>query len=494
MNEFSRRSVLKGGATAVGLGAIPFSAWFAKHAAADGPKTRYALNTAAGQAMLRTYASAVKTMGSTNPGSPLSWNFQWYTHWIPGPQAPLSVAEHRKRIVLGEVYPNASDPNRALANEMWDTCQSHGGPNDSPYHFLPWHRMYVYYLERIVRKVSGNADFTLPYWNYLDPSQVALPSQFRSSADPVFGPLYRDNRSQGINTGKPINDGFTIDATSLDKASFYDQGNVPASGFSNNLNNILHGNVHVAIGNNRGMGNVPYAANDPIFWMHHCNIDRMWSSWVAIPGRENPSTSDWLDRSFVFADENGNRVVCKTSDFLDTTKLNYRYDALQPQPGGAVVASAPMVAATQAAPRAVARSTRALALGSGPAKATLASPAGRSATAALSANPGGQRAILVLDDLQAAEQPGVVYAVYLGGGTTDAQPKQVGAINFFGAIGHGGHGAGHAAGGPGGVSFDVTEAIRGLQPGTAPTVTIAPVGTPVAEAKAVVGNITLLQQ
>src|SRR5262245_37507823 len=44
----------------------------------------------------------------------------------------------------------------------WNTCQ-HGS-----FYFLSWHRMYLYYLERILRTASGDPTLTLPYWNYTD--------------------------------------------------------------------------------------------------------------------------------------------------------------------------------------------------------------------------------------------------------------------------------------------------------------------------------------
>ena len=46
-------------------------------------------------------------------------------------------------------------------------CQHQG------WFFLPWHRMYLYFFERIVRaavvEAGGPADFALPYWNYDKP-------------------------------------------------------------------------------------------------------------------------------------------------------------------------------------------------------------------------------------------------------------------------------------------------------------------------------------
>lgn len=38
-----------------------------------------------------------------------------------------------------------------------------------------------------------------------------------------------------------------------------------------------HGGLHVWVGGD--MGRVPTAAYDPIFWLHHCNIDRLWYEW-----------------------------------------------------------------------------------------------------------------------------------------------------------------------------------------------------------------------
>ena len=52
----------------------------------------------------------------------------------------------------------------------------HGGPNNTPgtwnqcqhgsFFFLPWHRMYLFYLEKVLRSFSGDPNFALPYWNW----------------------------------------------------------------------------------------------------------------------------------------------------------------------------------------------------------------------------------------------------------------------------------------------------------------------------------------
>src|SRR5262249_48298950 len=60
------------------------------------------------------------------------------------------------------------------AKRGWNQCQ-HGN-----YYFLPWHRMYTYWFERILRKASGDPTFTIPYWNYASPTARAVPRVLRT--------------------------------------------------------------------------------------------------------------------------------------------------------------------------------------------------------------------------------------------------------------------------------------------------------------------------
>ena len=69
--------------------------------------------------------------------------------------------------------------------------------------FLSWHRMYIYYFERILRAASGDPDLALPYWNYSDPAQRALPTPFREPAGSQ-NPLYVSQRQAGINAGAEL--------------------------------------------------------------------------------------------------------------------------------------------------------------------------------------------------------------------------------------------------------------------------------------------------
>jgi hypothetical protein len=63
----------------------------------------------------------------------------------------------------------------------------------------------------------------------------------------------------------------------------------------------------MTIGLSGDMGSPKAAARDPIFWLHHANIDRMWVGWTdAARGRFAPVDDPvWMSTKFTFVDENG---------------------------------------------------------------------------------------------------------------------------------------------------------------------------------------------
>ncbi|KAI0409928.1 tyrosinase [Xylaria palmicola] len=65
---------------------------------------------------------------------------------------------------------------------------------------------------------------------------------------------------------------------------------------------FLHNNLHFFVGGNGGhMSQIPVATFDPMFYLHHCNIDRLWALWEAInPGKWFDSdVQRWFDQKIV---------------------------------------------------------------------------------------------------------------------------------------------------------------------------------------------------
>ena len=258
---------------------------------------RYGAATPEGRQMLRVYAEGVSTMKALPPQDPRSWIFQWNIHATPNPPGPM----------LDDTFHDGSGLAFDLARETWSTCQSHQGqPTD---YFLPWHRLYVMQFEEIIRSLTGRADFTLPYWDYTSPSSYAIPDEFLSQnrTDPKLSALFMRNRnkdggpfrSADVNAGEPLNKYYRGRRNFL---ILPDLRESDYSIFCRQLDSQLHNQVHRFIGDNSNMGQIPTAAGDPIFWLHHCNIDRIWTAWNASGGRNPVSTNgtNWEDISFVF--------------------------------------------------------------------------------------------------------------------------------------------------------------------------------------------------
>jgi tyrosinase len=244
----------------------------------------------------------------------------------------------------------------APQQDDWNMCQHQS------YFFLPWHRMYIYWFERILRAASGNANLTLPYWDYSDPSQRALPAPFWQPAN-ITNPLYERQR----NNTPPgdINQGWQLPPSVVDHSRAFSflnftsavQDNVTGGGvitnsfggdvvpgtahfadqnfsgtFDGELEMQPHNNIHDQVGgtytDDQGeqftglMADPNTAARDPIFWLHHSNIDCLWVKWLA-QGGSNPTDGNFLNASFNFYDENGTRVTMFVRDILDTSTFKY---------------------------------------------------------------------------------------------------------------------------------------------------------------------------
>lgn len=222
---------------------------------------------------------------------------------------------------------------RTPAMPEWNTCQ-HGS-----YFFLSWHRMYLYFFERILRGASGDPSLELPYWAY-DPNNEEsrrLPAPFRDTKSV----LYVAQRKSAINGGSAIPASTADSGNALryldytcnkpeDYAlSFGGRKQVP-SHFTNGygrLESAPHNGVHVEVGG--WMSDPNTAAQDPIFWLHHANIDRLWNAWFQ-SGEANLNIQDdttWRTTEFTFFDENGKACSLTGEDIVNSAgQLGYVYE------------------------------------------------------------------------------------------------------------------------------------------------------------------------
>jgi tyrosinase len=283
-----------------------------------------------------------------------------------------------------------------------------------------------------------------------------------------------------------------------------------SAGFCRNLDGGLHGAIHVNIGTSRGMGAIPFAASDPIFWIHHCSIDRVWASWNRAGGR-NPTDATFLDEAFVFADGNGQRVRRTVGEMIDASPRDYVYDRYLDRPEDSppfseqpfVVASRSFASRPSASGVQLGAGARRVELDTGVATGAPV-PRSRRFSAPAPAAPGApkRRYYLRLEDVRTNAPPGIGYDVYInvpqGGRPTRSDAGYAGTINFFGSVPH--EHSGHARrAGPvrtNNVSLDVTRVVEQLRAQGRDTgglsVTLVPVGTPNANTTPTIGRISLM--
>ena len=329
---------------------------------------------------------------------------------------------------------------------LWNMCRHGSGQ------FLPWHRMYLYYFERMIRDASGDPNFALPFWDYSAPGQAALPPGFRAPTN-SSNALFNPNRNGSVNAGSTLPfSTFTV-ANSMTFDQFIPSGLSPGfgsgdsgGGSSGQLEFQPHNVIHVAIGGD--MGHPATAGQDPIFWLHHCNIDRLWAVWLSLGGnRADPlGDSAWMNQSFNFFDENGSRVSMTNRDILDTMTLGsegYEYDSFGFQtPGvGSPPAPGPKTGVSTA-------ETGAISFGADLRKSVDMGPSiGMQSAAGVNDNlTAAKHAVLVLEQAKATGAVGVYYEIYLNlPAGTAPDPKSiyyVGVLDFFSAQGASGHGHG----------------------------------------------------
>lgn len=165
--------------------------------------------------------------------------------------------------------------------------QAHGQPA-----FLPWHRAYLYRFEQALRDTGH--DVMLPWWDWTRTREVpaAYAEQQRPNGQP--NPLYSVRiNDQALQQGARARDDPRTVFLSGRPDTFRQPGlpgtRLPTGRqirrllsypdfprFTGNLEDY-HGNVHIWVGGH--MTDIPFAAYDPIFWAHHCMIDRLWRIW-----------------------------------------------------------------------------------------------------------------------------------------------------------------------------------------------------------------------
>jgi tyrosinase len=255
---------------------------------------------------------------------------------------------------------------------------AHRGPS-----FFPWHREFLRRYERDLQAQVGDPNLGLPYWDWA--------SDFDQGAN---ARIFQDNRMGG--TGNPVQNGSFGSNTTWRVTVFDDEGvitnpdrpliralgsafptlpkqehvdaalaiatydsppfNVASMGFRNTAEGFAdlpdqaapntHNRVHLWVGGDLAPRTSP---NDPLFFLHHCFVDKIWADWQAMhPTSEfmpRPSADvsllghRWDDPMFPWNDPAKPTAaapdIVRVRDVWDHRALGYTYDNTPASPPAA---------------------------------------------------------------------------------------------------------------------------------------------------------------
>lgn len=233
------------------------------------------------------------------------------------------IETYRAAVAAMKALPAADRRSwNAQAQIHFDHCP-HGN-----WFFLPWHRAYLLYFEQICRELTGESSFALPYWNWT--CQRQIPSPFLGDAS---NPLFSSGRS-GVPPAALADSivGPAVMDAILDEPNFNLFASDPANALRppvgyGTLEGTPHNSVHGFVGGVMGGFQSP---RDPIFWMHHNMIERVWWDWNGVRGNANTNDPAWANFSLggMFVDRTGAVINNITVGLLNLAPLlSYRFDS-----------------------------------------------------------------------------------------------------------------------------------------------------------------------
>ena len=315
------------------------------------------------------YAKGVGVMQTRPLDDPSSW---WFFAAIHGEYVSTSGFPGWGSLPDPPPVPTTPPPSTSVSDQYWRQCQHQS------WYFPPWHRGYLMALEAQIRasviNLGGPSTWALPYWNYFGPgNEFNIPPAFtqQNLPDGSPNPLYVAARYGPDNDGNiyiptpaaiqqhPNDPNFVYGAVTEDCMSndLYTGNDAvtpppgfggPTTGFSHgggtsgNLESNPHNLVHVYVGGSSAdgltyglMSDPGLAGLDPIFYLHHANIDRMWAVWNGNAKNTNPTNPNWLngpiaigEREFVMPMPDGSSWVYTPRQMSSLNTLNYTYDSL----------------------------------------------------------------------------------------------------------------------------------------------------------------------
>ncbi|MBV9926369.1 MAG: tyrosinase family protein [Acidobacteria bacterium] len=179
--------------------------------------------------------------------------------------------------------------------------QAHGAPG-----FLPWHRAYLLDLERELQAIDPSV--ALPYWRFDKAAPNIFKPDFMGSSDNLgtvqFNPghpltFWKTDTVPGIKR-RPI-PAFNVN---LAPPGVIDEAATLALGTQykqfRGMEGNPHGRAHTRFDAISFLSDASTAPRDPLFFLLHCNVDRLWAQWQKANSRFDQAVAAAYDENPAF--------------------------------------------------------------------------------------------------------------------------------------------------------------------------------------------------
>lgn len=221
----------------------------------------------------------------------------------PAASPPDQYSRWDEYVAIHRMIQNAFAPGSPMVNF------GHGG--SGAYSFFSWHRYFLYRLEQELQ--SHVPGVMIPYWDWTDPGPLLTDTFLGPDGDAgtnivssgyfaenapgtggnptpapawwpagltgwnlhsAFGPAWEGPLTRNIGGSLPT---ITDLQEALGMPTYASFQNAVESGSGLTGSHQMHNGLHGYIDGH--MGNPTASPLDPIFYLHHCNIDRLWAMW-----------------------------------------------------------------------------------------------------------------------------------------------------------------------------------------------------------------------
>ena len=161
--------------------------------------------------------------------------------------------------------------------------------------FFPWHRLYLFLFESYLRRVVDSG-VALPYWNSAIDSQAPELAEFFDDDSSIGFGRNGQGRDMCILTGAFAGWQTTYPATKCLRRQWAETDRIGTLYGVDQIQNMMatstnypafnavmyrapHAQLHNSIGGPVGDLTTMGSPNDPVFWLFHTFLDKLWADW-----------------------------------------------------------------------------------------------------------------------------------------------------------------------------------------------------------------------